>query len=254
MTPSSTIEFLIWLLIAASIIAVIAARLRIPYTVALVLGGLLLGSFHLPITARPLRSFPRLVNTGCQFSHFSPALLFEGSLKIQFRHLRESLVPICLLATVGSIGGNFDLWLCAPLGAWNSHSHCTWFSARLWLRPTPSRCSPFSRTWPLTRDSRSSWKGRACLTMEQRLSCTGFSFGAVASSHLAYSAGIRDFVVEVAGGAAVGAVLGYVFSSLHRESKIRKLRSRLQPSWHTVPTFSRNRCICRGSLPPWPQV
>jgi len=37
MTPSSTIEFLIWLLIAASIIAVIAARLRIPYTVALVL-------------------------------------------------------------------------------------------------------------------------------------------------------------------------------------------------------------------------
>jgi Kef-type K+ transport system membrane component KefB len=49
MTPSSTIEFLIWLLIAASIIAVIAARIRIPYTVALVLGGLLLGSFHLPM-------------------------------------------------------------------------------------------------------------------------------------------------------------------------------------------------------------
>ncbi len=49
MTPSSIIEFLIWLLIAASIIAVIAARMRIPYTVALVLGGLLLGSFHLPI-------------------------------------------------------------------------------------------------------------------------------------------------------------------------------------------------------------
>jgi len=32
---------------------------------------------------------------------FLPALLFEGSLKIQFRHLRESLLPICLLATVG---------------------------------------------------------------------------------------------------------------------------------------------------------
>ena len=52
MTPGSAIEFLIWLLIAASIIAVIAARLRIPYTVALVLGGLLLGSFHLPILQR----------------------------------------------------------------------------------------------------------------------------------------------------------------------------------------------------------
>jgi NhaP-type Na+/H+ or K+/H+ antiporter len=42
MTPSSAIEFLIWLLIAASIIAVVANRLRIPYTVALVLGGLAL--------------------------------------------------------------------------------------------------------------------------------------------------------------------------------------------------------------------
>ena len=41
MTPGSTVEFLAWLLIAAS---VIAARLRIPYTVALVLGGLALGS------------------------------------------------------------------------------------------------------------------------------------------------------------------------------------------------------------------
>jgi Kef-type K+ transport system membrane component KefB len=49
MAPSSTIEFLIWLLIAASLIGVIAARLRFPYTVALVLGGLLLGSFRLPM-------------------------------------------------------------------------------------------------------------------------------------------------------------------------------------------------------------
>jgi Kef-type K+ transport system membrane component KefB len=50
MTPSSTVEFLIWLLIVASIIAVIAARIRIPYTVALVIGGLFLGTFHLPVS------------------------------------------------------------------------------------------------------------------------------------------------------------------------------------------------------------
>lgn len=49
MTASFAIEFLILLLIAASIIAVVAARLRIPYTVALVAGGLLLGSVHVPV-------------------------------------------------------------------------------------------------------------------------------------------------------------------------------------------------------------
>lgn len=49
MTTNSAVEFLMWLLIAASVIAVIAARLKLPYTVALVLGGLVLGSVHLPI-------------------------------------------------------------------------------------------------------------------------------------------------------------------------------------------------------------
>lgn len=49
MTPSSVIEFLIWLLFAAAIIAMLAKRLRIPYTVSLVVGGLLLGVIRIPI-------------------------------------------------------------------------------------------------------------------------------------------------------------------------------------------------------------
>jgi hypothetical protein len=40
MTPTSGVEFLVWLLIAAAIIAMVAKRLRIPYTVSLVCGGL----------------------------------------------------------------------------------------------------------------------------------------------------------------------------------------------------------------------
>ncbi len=48
MTANSSVEFLIWLLIAASVIAVIAKRIGIPYTVALVLGGLLLSVVRLP--------------------------------------------------------------------------------------------------------------------------------------------------------------------------------------------------------------
>ena len=101
MTPSTTIEFLVWLLLAASIIAVIAARLRVPYTVALVVGGLVLGSFHLPIVHRLFANSPDWLTPEVSLVIFLPALLFEGSLKIQLRQLRESVVPICLLATVG---------------------------------------------------------------------------------------------------------------------------------------------------------
>ncbi len=47
-TATSAVEFLIALLIAASAIAMLAKRFRIPYTVALVLGGLMLSWFRLP--------------------------------------------------------------------------------------------------------------------------------------------------------------------------------------------------------------
>jgi CPA1 family monovalent cation:H+ antiporter len=100
-TPGSTIQFLLWLLIAASIIAVIAARVRIPYTVALVVAGLVLGSFDLPIVKGLFAHSPDWPTPDVSLVIFLPALLFEGSLKIQLRRLRESLVPISLLATVG---------------------------------------------------------------------------------------------------------------------------------------------------------
>src|ERR1700752_1431302 len=102
MTPNAAIEFLIWLLIVASVIAVAASHLRIPYTVALVLGGLVLGALHrLPILQsvasgqRPNWLTPHVV-----LVLFLPPLLFEGSIKINPRRLRENLVPILLLANV----------------------------------------------------------------------------------------------------------------------------------------------------------
>jgi len=102
MTPTSAVEFLIWLLIAASIIAVIARRIGIPYTVALVLGGLLLSAVHLPALA-PLHQGhrPGWLTPDVILTLFLPALLFEGSLKIEFRHITRDLVPLLLLANLG---------------------------------------------------------------------------------------------------------------------------------------------------------
>ncbi len=102
MTANSAVEFLIWLLIAASIIAVIAERLRIPYTVSLVLGGLLLGALRLPILS-PLQPGhrPDWLTPDVILILFLPALVFEGSIKIDVRHLIKNGVPLLLLATLG---------------------------------------------------------------------------------------------------------------------------------------------------------
>src|SRR5260370_2381996 len=86
MTANSSVEFLIWLLIAASVIAVIAKRIGIPYTVALVFGGLLLSVVHLPALA-PLHqgNRPDWLTPDVILTLFLPALLFEGSLRIDLQ-------------------------------------------------------------------------------------------------------------------------------------------------------------------------
>jgi Na+:H+ antiporter len=101
MQTTLVVEFMLWLLIAASIIAVVAARLRVPYTVALVLGGQALGMVRTPFLQNVTGQRPDWLTPEIALVIFLPPLLFEGSVKIQFRHLRENFMPILLLANVG---------------------------------------------------------------------------------------------------------------------------------------------------------
>jgi CPA1 family monovalent cation:H+ antiporter len=102
MTAISGVEFLVWLLIAASIIAVLTKYLRIPYTVALVLGGLLLSVLHLPFLS-PLQpnQRPNWLTPDVILILFLPALVFEGSVKIDVRDLLRDAAPLLVLANVG---------------------------------------------------------------------------------------------------------------------------------------------------------
>jgi monovalent cation:H+ antiporter, CPA1 family len=97
MTPTSGIEFLVWLLIAAAITAMLAKRLRIPYTVALVFGGLLLGAVRFPLLS-PLQSGNRSdwLTPDVILILFLPALVFEGSVKLDLRELVRNSIPLLL--------------------------------------------------------------------------------------------------------------------------------------------------------------
>src|ERR1700740_3503926 len=97
MTTNFAVEFLIWLLIAASIIAVVAGRPRIPYTVGLGLGGIFFWSIHLSILGSLIPPKPDWLTPSIALIVFLPPLLFEGSLKLQFGQLRENALPILLL-------------------------------------------------------------------------------------------------------------------------------------------------------------
>ena len=81
------------LLLIAAIVAMIARRLRLPYTVGLTLAGVVLAFAHVPFDI-PLTK--ELI-----FNAFLPPLIFEAAFDMHWDDLREDLVLVLVLATAG---------------------------------------------------------------------------------------------------------------------------------------------------------
>ena len=96
-------------LLGAAIVSIIAERLRLPYTVALVIAGLLIGLSRLapPVVLTPDVLFTLLI----------PPLLFEAALGLPTEHLRTYGVFIGFSAVVGTfIAALVIAWAAAAVG------------------------------------------------------------------------------------------------------------------------------------------
>jgi Na+:H+ antiporter len=91
--PAEQVERLVLLLIISLVVALVARQLRFPYTLALVLVGLLLG--WLPFVPN-VKLDPEVV-----LFIFIPALLFEGAWNINVSVLLKNWLAILLLAVPG---------------------------------------------------------------------------------------------------------------------------------------------------------
>lgn len=91
--PAEQVERLVLLLIVSLVVALVARQLRFPYTLALVLVGLLLG--WLPFVPN-VQLDPEVV-----LFIFIPALLFEGAWNIHVPVLLKNWFPILLMAVPG---------------------------------------------------------------------------------------------------------------------------------------------------------
>jgi len=90
----SETEFVL-LFVVATAVAIATRRVRVPYTVALVLAGLVLGA---------LRLFPApQLTKSLLFSVFLPGLVFEAALHIDWREFRRNWMTILSLAVPGVI-------------------------------------------------------------------------------------------------------------------------------------------------------
>ena len=93
MEPQSSITTFITLLLIASAVAMATKWVRLPYTLALVIVGLVIS---------PMRLLPAVhISPDLILLIFLPALLFEAAWNLKMIHLRENLLPILTLATAG---------------------------------------------------------------------------------------------------------------------------------------------------------
>src|SRR4029077_19495743 len=91
----TSLTHIISLLGVAIIVAIVIRRMRLPYTVGLVLTGQGLAVVGLDTGAMLTHDFI--------FKIILPPLLFEAALSIRWRELRQDLLPVVLLSTLGVV-------------------------------------------------------------------------------------------------------------------------------------------------------
>jgi monovalent cation:H+ antiporter, CPA1 family len=91
----TTVAALAWMLLGAALLAALALYARLPYAVALVLGGVVAEETHLV-------ALPRL-EPGVLLFVFLPPLLFDAAFRLDDKQLRSLARPVLLLALPGTI-------------------------------------------------------------------------------------------------------------------------------------------------------
>jgi len=209
-TTNSAVEFLVILLIAASVIAIVAKRFRFPYTVALVVGGLMLSWLRLPHLSPLLPGQrPDWLSPDVILFLFLPALVFEGSLKLQLEELQRDSASLLLLANLGVLVAAF---LVGYLVHWSTGLPVT---VALLFGAIISATDPIS-VIAIFRDLRMERRlsviieGESLLNDGTAAALFQILLAGVIAGHLALTTGIIQFIFAVLGGAILGIVLGYV--------------------------------------------
>ncbi len=212
MSASLGVEFLVWLLMAASIIAIVADRLRIPYTAALVAGGLVLGIMPgghgslLDAAHRPHWLTPDII-----LIIFLPALVFEGSVRLNFPELLRDWLPLLILANVGVLlatlvtGFLAYWWVGLPILV-------AFLFGAIISATDPISVLALFKNWKVDPRLALIIEGESLLNDGTAAVLFQIIAAAVLAGRFRILRGVGDYFLSILGGAAVGILFGYVGS------------------------------------------
>lgn len=199
------VELVVWMLLGAAILGILAWRLNLPYAVVLVLAGLAVQQIH--VVALPQLE-PRVL-----LFVFLPPLLFDAAFRLDDVQLRRLAQPVLLLAIPGTVAtaAIVGLILVAIL-------HFTVPEALLFgsivAATDPVAVVGVFRTLDAPRRLAVLVEGESLINDGVAITLYTVLIGLVTSGNADVPAALGLFVREVAGGVIIGAFMGVVFSRI----------------------------------------
>lgn len=201
-------------LVIAVLVAYTASRLRIPYTVGMVLVGLGVSLLRIGAVG------PQTIDYESELIllMFLPGLLFEASFHVNLGLLRANLRPILLLAIPGVLVSTVVVGLALRLILDVPLAEALLFG--IMISPTdPIAVIALFRELGVNRRLGTIMEGESLLN--DGVAIVGFALLAgIAGGSEAFNLGetLIQFFVTVAGGAAVGLALGFLFAELMKRT------------------------------------
>lgn len=198
---------IIGLLAIAATVAVVVRRIKIPYTVALVLVGLVLALFPTDLLAIDIS--PNLL-----LGILVPPLLFEATLHLPWAKLRADLGIILIIALGGTLLGSVIVG-----GIVMRVLDIPWLAAlafgALISATDPVAVIAFFKTLGVDKRLTVLVEGESLFNDAAAIVLYGLALSAAASGDgLTLGASLEQFVVVGGGGLLLGLVLGYVVSTV----------------------------------------
>jgi CPA1 family monovalent cation:H+ antiporter len=194
------VETLLTLLLIATSVAILVRYVQLPYTVMLVLGGLVLGVLHyLP----EVQMTPEIVMT-----IFLPILLFEAAINIEYSHLKADMKSILTMAVLGVL---ISLFVTAGVMHWLGG--LPWLIALLFgsliVATDPVSVLAIFKKLGVPHRLTAIVEGESLFNDGTAIVAFQIILAVVVTGRFSAVDGIQKFLVVCLGGLAVGLVIAY---------------------------------------------